>query len=55
VLALNFNLFLNRLPLWDAFNYKPGGFINESTWAHDIIDSISRFIGFDISELRISW
>ncbi|CAG8840619.1 20931_t:CDS:2, partial [Cetraspora pellucida] len=25
------------------------------TWAHDIIDPISRFISFDISELRISW
>ncbi|CAG8512768.1 1138_t:CDS:2, partial [Cetraspora pellucida] len=48
------NLLDRILPLCDAFSYKPGSFINESTWAHDIIDPISRFISFDISELRIS-
>ncbi|CAG8477295.1 30583_t:CDS:2, partial [Gigaspora margarita] len=42
------NLLDRILPLWDAFNYKPGSFINESTWAHDIIDPISRFIKTDI-------
>ncbi|CAG8840695.1 14396_t:CDS:2, partial [Gigaspora margarita] len=49
------NLLDRILSLCDAFNYKTNLSVNESTWAHDIIDPICRFISFDLSELMIVW
>ncbi|CAG8475758.1 19266_t:CDS:2, partial [Racocetra persica] len=43
------------LLLWEAPHYKAKSSINESTWAHNIIDPICQFLNFNLLDLRISW
>lgn len=55
ILEIFINLLDSKL-VWEGPHYKErDSSINESTWAHDMIDSICKFITFGISELRISW